>query len=421
MRVVEKFKMALLLAGLACCSADAQINNPLTYPATMVDSIRGIYQQLYEDSLLDKKVERLHYLQKHYPDSANIAIYFEMCRENIAEASFNADKFAMGMDFALQEKSNSFKGRSYEGLSAILLAKKQYSLAVKLLTDAVEKSRLDKTGQVDIITYAANLANGLFHVGEYKKGWVYARAAYGSIRRKWDPKVTESYALLASVNGEYALAFPIMDSLLEVKAASEELKIEIPKAFAATHPKGASYEAYYQSKMAAFNKRLAAELAAKMKNAPSPLFYAVDADGNKLSLETLKGKVLILDFWATWCHPCISSFSAMRLAVDKFRKDTNVVFLFVDTKEVKQFDKEYIRQKYFTSHHYDFRLVMDDKVNGTYPVAKAFGIVGLPTKFVIDQDGQVRFKISGFEGSDEAAAAELEMMIKMCKESAIHS
>jgi thiol-disulfide isomerase/thioredoxin len=74
-------------------------------------------------------------------------------------------------------------------------------------------------------------------------------------------------------------------------------------------------------------------LAKELISQPAPAFSLVDLEGNKVSLAELKGKVVILDFWATWCAPCKKSFPAMQKALDKYKADPNVRFLFIDTWE----------------------------------------------------------------------------------------
>src|SRR5690554_335086 len=65
-------------------------------------------------------------------------------------------------------------------------------------------------------------------------------------------------------------------------------------------------------------------------SAPAPDFVLKDLDGNTVSLKDQKDKVVILDFWATWCGPCIQSFPSMQTAIDLYKNDPNVVFLFIN-------------------------------------------------------------------------------------------
>jgi cytochrome oxidase Cu insertion factor (SCO1/SenC/PrrC family) len=74
-----------------------------------------------------------------------------------------------------------------------------------------------------------------------------------------------------------------------------------------------------------------AEMVKTIINDPASKFTLMDLNGNKVSLDSLKGKTVVVDFWATWCGPCKASFPAMQKLVDRHKDDKNVAFLFVDT------------------------------------------------------------------------------------------
>ncbi|HEY0176260.1 MAG TPA: TlpA disulfide reductase family protein, partial [Pedobacter sp.] len=138
-----------------------------------------------------------------------------------------------------------------------------------------------------------------------------------------------------------------------------------------------------------------------------------DMDGKAVSFEEYKGKIVILDFWATWCGPCKKSFPAMQAAVKKYKTDPNVKFFFIDTWEADANYEEKIKQ-YMSSNKYDFHVLLDNKQTN---VSGNFNIDGLPTKFVIDGNGIIRFKLLGFEGGDDAAVEEISAMIDIAKKS----
>jgi thiol-disulfide isomerase/thioredoxin len=130
----------------------------------------------------------------------------------------------------------------------------------------------------------------------------------------------------------------------------------------------------------------------------------------------LKGKTVILDFWATWCGPCKASFPAMQMAVNKYKDDPNVKFLFIHTWE-KTATPTKDAGDYIKSQNYNFEVLMDNKDPETKinKVVSDYKVNGIPSKFVIDPQGNIRFNLMGFEGSNEAAVDEISMMIDMAR------
>ena len=150
------------------------------------------------------------------------------------------------------------------------------------------------------------------------------------------------------------------------------------------------------------------------KPEPAPSFTLMDLDGQAVSLDELKGKVVVLDFWATWCAPCIKSFPAMQMAVDKYKDDPAVEFLFINTWELREDPTDFVQQ-FLEKRGFDFTVLMDkkDPVSKRNPVVESYGVNGIPAKFIIDVDGNIRHKLTGFKGGDnEAQVQELSELIE---------
>src|SRR5690554_8077703 len=93
---------------------------------------------------------------------------------------------------------------------------------------------------------------------------------------------------------------------------------------------------------------------------PAPDFTLEDLEGNTVSLSDFEGKVVVLDFWATWCAPCIKSFPAMQMAIDRYKEDPDVAFFFINTWEQLEDPAEFVRQ-FMKKRGFDFSVLIDKK------------------------------------------------------------
>jgi cytochrome c biogenesis protein CcmG/thiol:disulfide interchange protein DsbE len=118
---------------------------------------------------------------------------------------------------------------------------------------------------------------------------------------------------------------------------------------------------------------------------PAPEIVLPDLQGKEIRLSDLRGKVVLVNFWATWCKPCKEEMPAMQASYDKLH-DEGFVVLAVNELEDTEKVAEHIR-----THDHTFPVVMDHSNR----VANRYGVVGLPASFLIDRQGIVREKIFG--------------------------
>jgi len=132
----------------------------------------------------------------------------------------------------------------------------------------------------------------------------------------------------------------------------------------------------------------AAEIKRKLGTTKAMDFKLKNLSGEMVQLSSLKSKVVVLDFWATWCGPCKASFPEMQELVNKYNADTGVVFLFIDTWETKEPQKiKEMVATYMKDNKYGFNVLFDEKDI----VVKNYKVQGIPKKFVIDKKGNVVF------------------------------
>jgi peroxiredoxin len=140
-------------------------------------------------------------------------------------------------------------------------------------------------------------------------------------------------------------------------------------------------------------------LAGVGKGQKAPDFSLPTLKGGTLSLAALKGKVVVLDFWAQWCEPCKRELPELeRLSKSYAGKD--VVFVSVNIDKSKDNAARLAQQLGIT---FDVGLDPAGSVAGTYDLPK------MPTSFVIDKKGVVRFVHEGFEGAGDVARFKKEI------------
>jgi len=117
-----------------------------------------------------------------------------------------------------------------------------------------------------------------------------------------------------------------------------------------------------------------------------PLHFTLTSlDGDKLALSSLAGKVVVLDFWATWCVPCRIQHSLYEQVKTRFKNSGDLVFLSVDTDEDRSLVKPFVE-----SEHWTQKIYFDDGLQNLLRVAS------IPTTIVFGKNGDVVSRMNGF-------------------------
>lgn len=136
-------------------------------------------------------------------------------------------------------------------------------------------------------------------------------------------------------------------------------------------------------KVGLFQPGMPEEVEAESGMAPDMAF--TDGDGKTFTLSSLRGKVVFLNFWATWCPPCRAEMPSINTLYERFKNDKNVVFLTVDTDGNYKKAKSFMKKQQYSLPLY----VADSQIPGE--------LLGrsIPTTVIINKKGQIAFRQEG--------------------------
>jgi peroxiredoxin len=135
---------------------------------------------------------------------------------------------------------------------------------------------------------------------------------------------------------------------------------------------------------------------------PAPDFQLRDLNGRLVTLSDLRGKVVLLNFWATWCGPCRVEMPAMEQLYRTFsRNDFEILAVSTDAQGVA------VTRPFQQENHLTFPILHD----ADYRVGLAYGARTLPMTFMVDRQGVVRHQIFGARDWGASAAHQLVQML----------
>jgi peroxiredoxin len=321
-----------------------------------------------------------------------------------ATAASNDNNISWGMAIANENDVEDAKKMS---LAATTYAKTEMLKPTEKKPDYFTLKQWQDQRRSQYGMYADTYAFIMYKTGDYKTGLQYAKDAAAIAERK-NAEYNERYAQLLEKVMPAATVKKEIEQFVKDGAASAKTKDILKASYIAEKKSDAGYDDYLAKLEMAAKLKKKTELARAMTNDPAPKFNLKDLDGNNISLAALKGKVVVVDFWATWCGPCIASMPAMKTAQEKLKERADVTFVFVDTWQTEE-DKKQNAADFMKKNNYSFHVLLDDENK----VVTDFKVSGIPTKFIIDKTGNIRFKSVGWGGNDEALVDEVSMMVEM--------
>ncbi|UAB84320.1 TlpA family protein disulfide reductase [Zunongwangia sp. SCSIO 43204] len=399
---------------------------PEKFPKGSLASL-SYYQKLYQAQGIDTKEQVfIDYQDKVGKDN----VYKSYMLSTLASELTAEGEIDKAQEYASKISEKGRKASAYNSIAWKLVEENKnldeaQEISKKSLTvlDNIDPKK-DKPETQAASQYAANLdyskamyqdtyATIMYKKGDLKEAIKYQEMASNS--KMADADITEKYIQYLVEDEQYDVAKEKAADFIAENKASEKLKEYYKEAYIASGD-ASGFEDELAMLEEKGHKKAKSDIKKMMIDEDASNFALKDLDGNEVSLEELKGKTVVLDFWATWCGPCKMSFPGMQKAVVAHKDNPNVEFLFIDTWERQAPD---VRMKevteFIADNEYDFHVLMDEKLEDSndFEVVDSYGVSGIPTKFVVGPDGRIKFKSVGWNGNTDKLAEELAIMIQL--------
>ncbi len=237
-------------------------------------------------------------------------------------------------------------------------------------------------------------------------------------KRYADPDLNEAYVEALKHAGTQAEAERFLEAAVHANAATPAMLERLERIYVAQKGSAEGYAAYLDGlKSAEGQEKIRREMLEHIIDIPYTAFSLETNDGRAVRSADWGNRVVILDFWGTWCYPCIKAFPGMQMAVDKFAADPGVGFYFVSTDDtVENVERFIAKNRYTFNWLYDLETAKNNKPGAVYKYFRELlGVSGVPCKVAV-KDGRVRYVSIGYGGSPSQLADELSILIEILRE-----
>ncbi|WP_164735327.1 TlpA family protein disulfide reductase [Pseudoflavitalea rhizosphaerae] len=213
---------------------------------------------------------------------------------------------------------------------------------------------------------------------------------------------------------------PFLEKCMAANAMTPLMLEELKKQYVKKNNSAEGYEAYTSSLRSKDEQgALLAYVKEHMTNEEFMPFAVEDADGKTIRSSDWNNRIVVIDFWATWCKPCIQAFPGMQLLVDQYSKDDKVKIFLMGTMQTGDYKEKSVG--FVKREGYRFHLLHDNKnqKNGEQDAVfktfvPFFKSSAIPRKVIL-KDGVMRYTSEGYSGSPSKLAEELSMAIEILK------
>lgn len=350
-----------------------------------------------EQSLLDKKTA---YTQKFNDSSAEMiyALNYNIISLLIQKKQYNKlDQYEVLIKQKLQVtntydfnanklSSEPIVGNKFDLSAAKILSYKALMIMKEQIAN-LSADRNDGIFQNAYNRYVDTYAQILYKLKMYDSAFYYQNTITNT-NSHLEPAMLEHYVLYAGKAKGEIFAFDYIKNQLQRGFTSIVLLNQLKLICKKLGVSQTVYDSLIERSYKLFQTHSLEKIKKKFGTVKSAMFSLKNLQGKTISTSLLKNKVIVLDFWATWCAPCIASFPTMQQVVNEYKNDTNVVFLFVDTWEYKEPKKMMENAKTFIKKNkYSFQVLLDEENK----VVSKFKVDAIPYKFIINKRGEIVF------------------------------
>lgn len=341
------------------------------------DEMNKYISEFNDSSINSKKqfqVELLNVYLKN-ADTINIKKYSSLINNDILVASlFNNTAWQLsGQDLITPGKDLSF---------AESISKQSIEIIKKAMNDSTKKNEILRLRD-SYIGYTDTYALILYKQQKYDLAFQYQDEISKMV--DIDTGGKERYAGYAEKAKGMEFAKTYIENQIKAGVDSKIMINQLQEIYKKLNLPLTDFEKIKENALNSMSQKTKDQIIKKYGGLGAIDFTLTNMKGEKVKLSDYKGKVVILDFWATWCGPCRASFPKMQELVEKY-KNRNVEFFFIDVWEkISPTDIKINVAKFIKENKYSFNVLFDFKDE----IVIKYKVEGIPTKIVIDKNGNM--------------------------------